>query len=153
MVKQTQLEMLIEFQEDKVEKALAAVAERQQALNQANEQMNVLLSYRTEYEQRFVTQTQTGIQAAQLHNFQAFITKLHHAIDQQTQVIKTFEAQLAEKQQLWLSEKNQLKAYEKLREREILLQQKKENKREQKLSDEFGTRKFASGHQGFSEGL
>ena len=135
--------MLIEIQDDRVATALTAVADKQQAVNQAKEQLDMLVSYRAEYEQRFREKTKLGIHPVHLRNYQAFISKLHYAIDQQQNVVKTLEQQLAQRQQIWIEEKNQFNAYEKLKERQDRIKEKKESRKEQKLSDEFGAKKYA----------
>lgn len=142
MARSSPLEMLIEIQDDRVETALAEVADSQQTLNQAKEQLDTLYSFQTEYEQRFREESKVGIQPVHLHNYHAFISKLYIAIEQQTEKIKTLEKKVEEKQQIWLEEKNQLNAYKKLKERQDREKAKIESKREQKLSDEFGAKKY-----------
>ena len=142
MAKQTPLEMLNDIQEEKVEDALNTVAICQQTLSQAAEQRETLEQYRIDYEQQFRDQAKIGIRPTHLHNYQAFLSKLNRAIDQQDKIVAQLERQLAQKQQEWIEEKNQLKAYETLQERKDKAEQDKENRQEQKASDEYGAKKF-----------
>jgi flagellar FliJ protein len=141
MTKQTPLEMLTEIQEEKVDEALNLVAICQQTLNRAIEQRDMLYQYRIDYERQFREEAKQGIKPTHLHNYHAFLSKLDKAIEQQEQIVVQLEKQLEKRKEEWVEEKNQLKAYETLQERRDKEQQAKENRREQKLSDEHGAKK------------
>lgn len=142
MAKQTPLEMLTEIQEEKVEEALNLVAVCQQTLDQAIEQRETLFQYREDYEEQFRVQARAGIRPTHLHNYHAFLSKLNQAIHQQEIIVTQLERQLEKRQGEWVEEKSQLRAYETLQERQRKELEAKENRREQKLSDEHGTKKF-----------
>lgn len=152
MAKQTPLEMLTEIQEGKVDEALNLVAICQQTLNQAIEQRDMLYQYRIDYEKQFREEAKKGIKPTHLHNYHAFLSKLDHAIEQQEQIVVQLEAQLEKRKEEWVEEKNKLKAYETLLERKEKEKQAKENRQEQKMSDEHGAKKYRERLQREQEG-
>jgi flagellar FliJ protein len=132
---------------DKMEKvaAVAKVDEQQSAIDFSasaqthagkRQQLDQLLQFKADYESMLATKSREGITASQLQDYRLFLAKLNQAIEQQTQVLKAAEAELAEVRSAWIDKSQRKSALEHLVEERQKAQRRLKEKAEQAESDE-----------------
>jgi flagellar FliJ protein len=134
------LTTLIELAENDVENAAKNLGRMIKAKDDANEQLNLLSQYRDDYEARLLANAQQGLSVTQFANFQAFIVKLDQAIDGQKTIILDAEYRIEVAKKAWQECEKKRLSYQTLIDRNAALEVKKENKRDQKQTDERATR-------------
>jgi flagellar FliJ protein len=131
------LHTLQELAERESEKAAIELANCKAQLQAKENQLHLLNEYREEYiSQNFVLMV-SGIQSADLLNFRAFLSNLDHTIVNQRQIIDVSVLAVSEQQAIWQECERKKMSYQILNEqakRKLLAQ---ENKRDQKMTDEF----------------
>lgn len=134
------LQTLIELAENDVENAAKFLGQTIKAKEDASKQLGLLTQYRTDYEARLQSNSQKGLSVAQYANFQGFIGKLDQAIDGQKKLIIDAEYRVEMAKKSWQECEKKRLSYKTLINRNIATEQKKENKRDQKQTDERATR-------------
>lgn len=104
--------------------------------------LQMLEQYREEYAQRLREATSQGVTRPVLRNFQDFLGRIDEAIAQQKIVVQNSEHSTKAGQDHWQAQNKQLKAIDTLSQRHDARERYRENKQEQKLQDEFSTRKY-----------
>jgi flagellar protein FliJ len=134
------LTLLNQLAADEVEAAMQTLAKAMQQLEQAQQQQAMLAQYQQEYEQQWQQVLQNGLKADLYRNFQGFFSQLELAVRTQNAQVEQCQA-MVQQQRLHLQEKQRKqKSYEVLITRAETLQAKAENKRDQKMMDEFASR-------------
>ena len=105
--------------------------------------LQMLEEYRAEYAQRMNEATAQGITRMVLRNYQDFLTRIDQAIEQQRLMVVDSENSTRAGQEHWKSQNKQLKAIDTLSQRHDARERYREGKQEQKLQDEFSTRKYS----------
>lgn len=103
--------------------------------------LRMLQDYRAEYEARFLEQARNGIGPDAWRNYSAFIGRLDEAIAVQRDSVQRAGRNTADGQQAWMSQRNQVKAFDTLAQRHHQTVLRQENRAEQKLSDEHAARR------------
>jgi flagellar FliJ protein len=134
------LSTLIELAENEVENAAKNLGRMIKARDDANEQLNLLNQYRSDYELRFQSNAKQGLNVTQFTNFQAFIVKLDQAVDGQKKLIQDAEYRIEVAKKNWQECEKKRLSYKTLIDRNAASELKKENKRDQKQTDERATR-------------
>lgn len=134
------LQILIEQAQEKAEQCIKAMALTQQKLNQGQEKLNMLESYRAECQSNLHNAGMGGLTGQQLRNQNAFVGKISQAIEQQNAEIEFLTSTLAHQKQQWQNTLAEQRKYEALVEREKQRAMQKEAKRDQKMNDEFAAR-------------
>lgn len=134
------LSTLIELAENEVENAARNLGRMIKARDDANEQLNLLNQYRSDYELRFQSNAKQGLNVTQFTNFQAFIVKLDQAVDGQKKLIQDAEYRIEVAKKNWQECEKKRLSYKTLIDRNAASELKKENKRDQKQTDERATR-------------
>lgn len=130
------LTTLIELAENEVENAAKNLGRTIKARDDANEQLNLLHQYRGDYVIRFQTNAQKGLNVTQFTNFQSFIGKLDQAIDGQKKIVADAEYKIDIAKKAWQECEKKRLSYKTLNDRNAAAELKKENKRDQKQTDE-----------------
>ena len=104
----------------------------------------MLEQYREEYAQRLRESIAQGITRLVMLNYQDFLARIDEAIAQQKLAVENSERSTKAGQEEWKAQNKQLKAIDTLSQRHDARERQRENKIEQKLQDEFTTRKFGS---------
>ncbi|MER1966535.1 flagellar export protein FliJ [Castellaniella sp. GW247-6E4] len=131
------LAMLIELSRNKVEDAGRLLAELSTQRRQAQGQLDTLDGYRGDYAKRLQASTHDGVSASNYHNFRRFIATLDEAISQQNKIIAQIDTRLDAGRQQWTAEKRRLSSYEALKARQDRQAQSREQRLEQRISDEL----------------
>ena len=137
MSAETPLDVLINLAQDKLDEAGRNLAELGDRRREAQGQLNTLDGYRADYTKRLQSTTEQGVSAPNYHNFRQFIATLDEAISQQNTIIAQIDVRLEEGRQRWHDEKRRLNSYETLKTRQIRQMQYREQRREQRASDEI----------------
>ncbi|ACS85344.1 flagellar export protein FliJ [Musicola paradisiaca] len=140
MKSDTPLDKLRELAQQEVDDAATLLGKVRQSHSQAQKQLDMLLDYENDYRLRLQESMGTGINAANWYNYQQFIKTLELAIEQHQKQLHVWAQRLEQALSTWQTKRQRLNAFETLKERamqEFLL---KENRRDQKLMDEFAQR-------------
>lgn len=134
------IKMLTELAEKQVSLATEALAHAMRAEREAQSKHDVLDGYRQDYVSNLNRLLQTGMTRETHLNYQNFIAKLDDAIKGQLDVIAAAAHEVQLKRALWQESQRKKLSYEVLSNRSEQRELKVEQKRDQKLMDEFAMR-------------
>jgi len=134
------LKMLEEIAAREVELATEALAKAMKVADEAQGKYDMLLEYRKGYQDNLAANLAKGMTAEAYQNFQNFFKKLDHAIAGQRDVVLIAEQQVKVHRTLWQECQRKKLSYDVLITRSDKRIAKVEQKRDQKLMDEFATR-------------
>ncbi|WP_410498984.1 flagellar export protein FliJ [Chitinibacter sp. S2-10] len=138
---------LLQLAQDEREDASRAMQAAQAAWLQGQAKLEQVDSFRAEYRGRLASSAQTGMSVTQWRDFQLFLAKLDTAAIQQSEEVNRLSAVYEERKVQWLECEKKVKAFEALRVRHEQNEISRENRREQKILDEFNSRpRSNSGH-------
>jgi len=142
MLRSRRLEVVLSLEERKEQEALERMGEARKLAEQQREQVQNLNRYQQEYRDQIRNSQQGIVQVSRLQAWQAFIAQLDQVIRQQQtqleQAEKVFEARKKDWQHAWERRRGMEKYIETCRQQE----QREQDLREQKLSDEAAGRAF-----------
>ena len=126
--------------EAKEKDAARALGDAQLQLQQLQQQLKELETYREEYRNHFQHSGRNGFSAQQLQQQQQFLSNIDLAIEQQHQTISNTEVLCEQKKQHWFDARGRTQALDKVAERYLDDERQVQNRREQKENDEFASR-------------
>lgn len=138
------LQPLLEIMQTRADDATRQLGQLIAAEESQKSRLQMLEQYRSEYAQRMSQATAEGITRLVLRNYQDFLARIDEAITQQRLAVQNSENNTKAGQEHWKSQNKQLKAIDTLSLRHDARQRYRENKQEQKLQDEFTTRKYST---------
>ncbi|GAB4063356.1 flagellar export protein FliJ [Uliginosibacterium sediminicola] len=136
------IKALLEHAHTKVDEATRRLGELLASEQACEVKLDMLMQYRKEYRERFMQAAQTGIGPDAWRNYSGFINKLDEAIGQQQKVVEHSRNMTANGQQQWVHERNRMKAFDALSQRQIAQAQHIHNKQEQRQSDEHAIKLY-----------
>lgn len=136
------LQPLLELMQTRADEATRKLGQLISAEQSQRSRLQMLEQYRAEYAQRMLEATAEGITRLILRNYQDFLSRIDEAIEHQRAAVETSERSTKAGQDLWKTQNKQLKAIDTLSQRHDVRERYRENKQEQKLQDEFSTRKY-----------
>lgn len=136
------LTLLIDLAQNRSDEATRRLGPLQQKQLNAAERLALLRDYRQDYLAQLNTRMRSGLPLAQLRNYQAFVTTLDGAIEQQAAIVTQAQQGLDAGRRDWQQCRQQLKAYDALARRAAHESQRAEGRRERLLSDERAARQF-----------
>ena len=136
------LQPLLELMRDRTDEATRRLGQLVAAEQSARSKLQLLQDYRTEYVQRFQEAQAQGLTLQAWQNYQAFLNKIDDAIRQQTTQVDASAQNTVAGQQHWQTQNTKLKAIDTLSVRHDKKVQHQENRQEQKLLDEFASRRY-----------
>jgi len=142
MSKTPALNVLIDVTNEALDEAAKSMRKAATERDKAQEQLDMLHSYRLDYAQRLLESAEGGVTASNYLNFRRFLTTLDEAISQQNNVVAQSESRLEAGRQQWYAEKRRLSAYEALHMRQRQQHALREARREQRASDEVAANLF-----------
>jgi len=134
------LETLIELATNETDEAAKRLGLAVRACEDTEQKLAMLLQYREEYEARFQASLLSGVTAAGYRNFQLFLDKLDTAIAGQQRIVDDAKRRIVDERSQWQSCERKRMSYDTLATRMQKVEERKANKRDQKLMDEFATR-------------
>lgn len=132
------LNKVVEMAEKRRDEAVAALAQQERELQIALDQMQQLQAYAAEAQKRFMVRSSGGgVDAQQLFHQSQFMHKIDHAVEFQRSVIANREGLIERsRNQLMVAERD-VAGLRKFTERKLLAVQQKQQRQEQKATDEM----------------
>jgi flagellar FliJ protein len=147
MLRSRRLEIVLTLEERKEQDALERMGDARKQVEDQQAQVDNLNRYQQEYRDQIRSNQSGVVPVSRLQAWQAFIAQLDQVILRQQQVldqaVEVFEARRQEWQQAWERRRGMEKYIESCRQQE----QKEQDAREQKLSDEAAGRMFSRRHR------
>ena len=134
------IKTLINLAEEELEAATKKLGKLTQERDEAESQLNSLVTYRDEYHARFTASAQEGTTAQTLRNFQAFVDTLDSAINQQRALLVSTTQRLEAAKPEWQQRKQKLGSYQVLAARGEAVRAKQDARIEQRDSDEHSSK-------------
>lgn len=138
------LQPLLEVMQNRSDEATRRLGQLIAAEQSAKSRLQMLEQYRDEYAQKLREAIAQGITQMVLRNYQEFLGRIEEAIAQQGMAVRNSENSTAAGQAHWKEQNKRLKAIDTLSQRHDTRERYRENKQEQKLLDEFSSRKYAT---------
>lgn len=135
------LQSLLDLSQTRLDDATRRLGELIASQAEATQRLDLLVSYRAEYETRYLTASQNGLDLQTWQNYRAFLDRLDTAIQQAHSLVVTSEHRTAAGQKDWLETRGKVKAFDTLAERHRTRILYAENRREQKQFDEHAARR------------
>ena len=136
------LQPLLELMQERTDAATRQLGQLIAAEQNAKTRMQMLEQYRAEYAERLRNASESGMTRQVLANYQDFLSRIDDAIQQQALQVRQSANNTQRGQQHWQQQNSKLKAIDTLAIRHEKSEQKRQDKQEQKLLDEFSTRNF-----------
>ncbi len=136
------LQVLLEHSRHRMEAAERLLRMTKRKEEQANQQLLALRGYKLEYQSRLAGSG--GMDIVLLRDFYAFMVKLDSAIAHQDGEVVKAHAHWQAARQAWMELRQKVKAYEVLAQRHDSQERLKQEKREQRLTDEAALHKHAA---------
>ncbi|MDI1299341.1 flagellar export protein FliJ [Methylotenera sp.] len=134
------LGMLQGIASKEVDEAAIALAKAMKLANEAQAKREMLNEYRLDYVRNLNKILEAGMGAEAYQNFQNFFGKLDQAIAVQQEVVEMANQQVKVQKLLWQESQRKKLSYEVLSDRSEKRVLKVEQKKDQKLMDEFAMR-------------
>jgi len=144
MANRLPLQTLIDLARSDVDEAARELARLNNQRDSAERQLTMLRDYRQDYLEKLQSAMQTGLAAADCHNYQRFIATLDDAIAQQADVLRHVEQQAQAGRERWQQTQRKLNSFETLQTR---AQARTAARREQRANDEYAARLFRQNGQ------
>lgn len=122
--------------------ATARLGQAMQRLMDADRKLKTLLDYRDEYQVKFRDSVTTGIDSAGWRNFQLFLVRLEAGIEAARAQAESARAAARSAQDEWQAQQRRLKAYGVLAERHERAEAARDQRREQRESDDRASQAF-----------
>jgi flagellar FliJ protein len=135
------LQSVLDLMQTRTDDATRRLANLIASENNARNKFEMLQQYRDEYACRFRQAAENGISQREWHNYQEFLNRLDEAIASQGQTVSQQEQNTKAGQAHWQQQRVKLKAFDTLSQRHETNELKLEVKREQKIQDEFASRR------------
>lgn len=138
------LQPVVDYNQQKEIDAAKELANASSDVQAQKQRLQEFENYRNEYGQQFNQIGGGGISAARVRDYQAFIGKLNHVVEQQRTAIKNSELNYEDKKRQWLAARNKLKAINKVQKKHVTKEDIAEEKQLQKEQDDRNIRKFST---------
>jgi len=143
MTKPFSLQPLMDLAQHQNESATRRLGQLNKLQHDAQNKLETLRQYRSDYQTRLQESTRNGMNPDELRNFLEFIRKIDEAIAQQLQAVEQSKASTLAGRGEFDSTRRKLKSFGMLQQRHIDTQNKIAEKSEQKALDEH-TGRFAA---------
>lgn len=136
------LQPLLEYARDRSALAAQELQRLRHQWTLSDEKLQQLQAYLADYHNRLNGNAANGMTAAAMRDFQRFIVKLELAIQAQGEEVVRCRQHWEAGQRAWMEREREVKAYDALRERHEREEVRKENKRDQRIQDEFSQNQY-----------
>jgi flagellar FliJ protein len=136
------IKTLLNHAHSKVDEATRRLGELLAGEHACEVKLEMLVQYRHEYRSRFMQAARDGMGPDAWRNYSSFIAKLDEAIHLQQGIVEQSKRLTASGQQQWMHERNRMKAFDALSQRQTAQELRKHNKQEQSISDEHAVKQF-----------
>lgn len=142
MAKGFPLQPLLDFSQHRMDSAERALVMLKQREEFERQRLTELMDYRREYQERLRGSTGAGMAIHRLRDYQAFLSKLDQAVRQQETVVSQAHARWEQAHHRWLGERRKVKAFETLAQRHRGEENRRQEKRDQRLLDEQALKQY-----------
>jgi flagellar FliJ protein len=142
------LQALLDHSRHRMEAAERLLRSLKRKEDLASQRLKELQGYKSEYQSRLSGVGSVGMDIIMLRDFYAFLVKLDSAIAHQNGEVANAHAHWQVAHENWLALRQKVKAFETLAERHARQENQKQEKREQRLTDETALRKHAKQREG-----
>ena len=140
MATSSALDTLIELATSQTDEAAKKLGHAIRACADTEQKLALLLQYRDDYAARFQSNLAAGLNAAGFRNFQLFMGKLDDAITGQQQIVLDAQKRKDNERTAWQASERKKMSYDTLATRAQKEEQRLENQRDQKQTDELAAR-------------
>lgn len=144
MKKSERLKTIVDLNAAQEKKALEAFGQVQKKQVQLQMQLDHLVKYRKEYQEKFDDFCGAGARVGQLLEFKSFLDKLDKAISGQEQALRALDTELSRVRSNWVGLHNRTKNLSKLCDAAHASEIKQQDRREQTAQDD----RVAAGRRG-----
>ena len=137
---------VLKVAENREANAARKFGQSQKLHREEEEKLQNLRQYHNEYMARFQQTASMGMNANQLREYQAFLNKLEQAITEQEEIVRQSKLSCTEHKQQWTQKHIRTQTMDKAMNRMVKDEQKQEDAKEQKMSDELSQRLSRSTH-------
>jgi flagellar FliJ protein len=137
------LQPLLEIMQTRTDEATRKLGHLIAAEQNQRSRLQMLEQYREEYAQRLREVTAEGVTRIILRNYQDFLVRIDEAIAQQRTAVEASERSTQAGKEHWQAQNKQLKAIDTLSLRHDARERYRENRLDQKLQDEYTSRKYS----------
>lgn len=134
------IDTLRDLAEKDLEKAAVHLGDMRRGVQQADEQLTMLLNYQDEYRHKLNSDMSGGIASTRWTNYHQFIQTLEKAIEQHRHQLQQWNRRLEQALASWREKQQRLNAYQTLQSRAAENALRQENRLDQKRMDEFAQR-------------
>lgn len=131
------LDVLREQAKEELDQAAIRLGQVRQSHQSARTQLEQLQDYEKEYREKLQSGMTRGMASASWYNYQQFIITLETAIEQHRNLLAQWNQKLQQAVQYWQAKQQRLNALTTLHSRNLKVQQVRENRQDQKRTDEF----------------
>jgi flagellar FliJ protein len=140
MATRSALDTLIELAQRASDDAAKRLGTALRAVDEAQQKLQMLIGYRDDYGIRFDAAQVAGITPAVYSNFLAFLGKLDNAVRGQQEVLRQMQRRSELEKQAWQACERKRLSFKTLNDRAAAEALARENKRDQKMMDEYANR-------------
>lgn len=137
------LQPLVDLAQQQNEAATKKFGQLNQQQQAAQAKLDMLQQYRRDYQDRFQSAAQNGMDQTDMRNFQDFLYRLDEAIRQQRALLEQIQQSVQAGRTELVNAQRKVKSFDALAQRHIEAEKKLENKLEQRTQDEFNARHAA----------
>lgn len=134
------LQPLLDLSNQRLDEAARQLGELIAGEQEATRRHALLMQYRAEYQARFMAAARDGLPQRVWNNYRQMLDRIDEAVAQAALAVTQTQQRTLAGQQNWLGKQGRVKAFETLATRHQTVLAREEQRREQKLSDEFGAR-------------
>jgi flagellar FliJ protein len=137
------LQSLLDLSQLRLDAATRKLGELLSSQQEAAQRLEMLITYRQEYEERFLTASKSGLGREAWQNYRAFLDRLENAIEQARGLVTASETRTADGQKQWMETRGRLKAFDTLAVRHQSRVAYADSRQEQKGFDEHAARSYS----------
>ena len=134
------LQPLLDLANSRMDDAAKKLGELISGEHESQRKLELLENYRAEYQERFEEAARRGMSPDAWRNFSVFIARIDEAIAAQRLAVGQSRQATAGGQQQWLAQRNKVKAFDTLSQRHHAQQARREQRDEQRQSDEHAAK-------------
>lgn len=142
MTEPFRLQPLLDLANNRMGEAARKLGELISGEHECKRKLELLENYRAEYQERFQEAARNGIGPDAWRNFSVFLARIDEAIAVQRGMVEQSRQATVGGQQAWLAQRNKVKAFDTLSQRHQAELVRKEQKDEQRQSDEHAAKAF-----------
>lgn len=142
MTEPSPIKTLLDLAQNRLDDATRRLGELIAGENECQKKLQLLEDYRTEYQERFLEAARNGIGPDAWRNFSVFIGRIDDAIAVQRQALDQSRQAIVGGQEAWVAQRNKVKAFDTLNQRQHTAQVRREQRDEQRQSDEHAAKTF-----------